>query len=71
MMRVDVDPGMLRWARRGAEVVLVAGQTVHYGCEQGGSILGETDRSQPLWVVSYLPEGSFESTLVAVETAWS
>lgn len=55
----------------GGTLTVVAGQTVHYGCEQGGAILGETDRSQALWVVSYLPEGSFESSLVAVETAWS
>jgi hypothetical protein len=77
----DIQPWDLPWAvvlangdrctLLGGTLTVVAGETVHYGCEQGGSILGETDRSQPLWVVSYLPEGAFESSLVAVETAWS
>lgn len=77
----DIQPWDLPWAvvlangdrctLLGGTLTVVAGQTVHYGCEQGGAILGETDRSQPLWVVSYLPAGSFESSLVAVETAWS
>lgn len=31
----------------------VAGQTISYGCEHYGTILGEPDRSQPDWVVSY------------------
>ncbi len=31
----------------------VAGQTIYYGCEYCGTILGEPDRSQSVWVVSY------------------
>ena len=50
---------------------VLAGQIVHYGCTEGGMVLGETDRSQPLWTVSYLAEGEVASTLVAVAVAWS
>ncbi len=77
----DIQPWDLPWAvvlangdrctLLGGTLTVVAGQTVHYGCEQGGSILGVTDRSQSVWVVNYLPEGAFETSLVAVETAWS
>jgi hypothetical protein len=34
-------------------------------------VLGETDRGQPTWKVSYLPEGDFASGLVDVVAAWS
>ena len=34
-------------------------------------VLGQTDRSQPLWTVSYLAEGEVASRLVAVTVAWS
>ena len=50
---------------------VLAGQIVHYGCTEGGMVLGETDRSQPLWTVSYLAEGEVASRLVAVTVAWS
>ena len=50
---------------------LMAGQTVHYGCVEGGMVLGQTDRTQPLWTVSYLAEGEVASHLVAVTVAWS
>jgi hypothetical protein len=50
---------------------VMAGQVVHYGCTDGGMILGETDRSQPIWRVNYLPEGDVASNLVEVVTAWS
>ena len=52
-------------------LTVMAGQTVHYGCVEGGMVLGETDRSQPLWTVSYLAEGDVASSLVGVTTAWS
>ena len=48
-----------------------AGQTVHYGCANGGTILGEVQHQDALWTVSYLAEGEVASTLVAVDTAWS
>ncbi len=50
---------------------VMAGQIVHYGCVEGGMVLGQTDRSQPLWTVSYLAEGEVASRLVAVTVAWS
>ncbi len=52
-------------------LTVMAGQTVHYSCAQGGMVLGELDRSQPLWMVSYVGEGERASRLVAVTTAWS
>ena len=50
---------------------VVAGQVAHYGCEQGGMILGETDQTQPVWTVSYVAEGEVASNLVDVVTAWT
>jgi hypothetical protein len=52
-------------------LMTMAGQVVHYGCTDGGMILGETDRSQPVWRVNYLAEGDVASNLVEVVTAWS
>jgi hypothetical protein len=52
-------------------LTVMAGQTVHYGCVDGGMVLGETERSQPVWTVSYLAEGEFASSLVDVAVAWS
>jgi hypothetical protein len=50
---------------------VMAGQIVHYGCVEGGMVLGQTDRSQPLWAVNYLAAGDVASRLVAVTAAWS
>ncbi len=52
-------------------LIVLAGQTVHYGCVEGGMVLGETDRTQPVWTVSYLAEGESASRLVDVAVAWS
>ncbi|MDQ3227755.1 MAG: hypothetical protein M3Q50_14135 [Chloroflexota bacterium] len=52
-------------------MIEMAGQTVHYGCEDGGMVLGETDRSQSVWTVSYLSQGTFASDTVEVVTAWT
>ena len=52
-------------------LTVMAGQTVHYGCVDGGMVLGETDRSQPVWRVNYLAEGDVASSLVDVDVAWS
>jgi hypothetical protein len=49
----------------------LAGEAVYYGCANGGSILGEVDRSAPLWVVNYLADGAIASELVDVTVAWS
>lgn len=55
----------------GGTLTVVAGQVAHYGCTGGGLVLGETDRSQPMWVVNYIAEGEYVTTLVDVVTAWS
>ena len=52
-------------------LTFMAGQVVHYGCEQGGMILGETDHTQAVWTVSYVAEGEVASNLVDVVTAWT
>ena len=74
------DPGQLPWVLElangercyqfGGTLEGVAGQVVHYGCAGGGSVVGEPDRSQPLWTVSYLPADGAATDLVAVTTAW-
>ena len=51
--------------------VTLAGDAVYYGCANGGSILGEVDRSQPVWSVNYLAADSVASQLVDVTAAWS
>jgi hypothetical protein len=78
---VSIEPWDLPWALElangdqctllGGTLTEMAGQTVHYGCSDGGAILGETDRSQPVWTVSYLAEGEVASTHVPVTVAWS
>jgi hypothetical protein len=55
----------------GGTLTVIAGQVAHYGCTGGGLVLGQTDRRQPIWVVSYLAEGEYVTTLVEVMTAWS
>ncbi len=49
----------------------MAGQVAHYSCADGGIVLGETDRSQPVWTVTYLAAGEVASSLVEVIAAWS
>jgi hypothetical protein len=34
-------------------------------------ILGEADRSQPIWTVTYLAEGEVATNLVDVASAWT
>ena len=52
-------------------LTVMAGQTVHYGCADGGMVLGEIDHRQPVWQANYLAEGATASNLVEVVTAWS
>ena len=78
---LSIEPWDLPWALELANgdqctllhgtLTVMAGQTVHYGCADGGMILGETDHSQPVWTVNYLAEGDTASQLVDVVTAWS
>jgi hypothetical protein len=76
-----IEPWDLPWALElangdqctllGGTLTVMAGQTVHYGCADGGAILGETDHRQPVWQVNYLAEGEVASQLVDVVAAWS
>jgi hypothetical protein len=76
-----LDPWDLPWAlelTNGERCTLLhgtlsvlAGQIVHYGCVDGGMVLGETNRTQPVWTVSYLAPGEVASSLVEVTAAWS
>jgi hypothetical protein len=78
---VSIDPWDLPWALElvngdqctllGGTLTVQAGQTVHYGCVGGGTILGEVRHQDALWTVNYLAEGEVASRLVAVNTAWS
>jgi hypothetical protein len=78
---VSIDPWDLPWALElangdqctllGGTLTVQAGQTVHYGCRDGGTILGEVQHQDAVWSVNYLAEGDAASTLIAVNTAWS
>jgi hypothetical protein len=78
---VSIDPWDLPWAVElangdrctllGGTLTVVAGQTAHYGCEDGGVVFGEVNHVRPLWTVNYLAEGDAASTLVDVVAAWS
>ena len=78
---VTIAPWDLPWALELANgdqctllhgtLTMMAGQVAHYGCANGGLVLGETDRGQPVWRVNYLAEGDVASNLVDVVAAWS
>jgi hypothetical protein len=78
---VSLDPWDLPWALElangdqctllGGTLTVVAGQTAHYGCVNGGVVFGEVNHVRPLWTVNYLAEGDVASRLVDVVAAWS
>ena len=78
---VSIDPWDLPWALElangdqctllGGTLTVMAGQTAHYGCRDGGSILGEVQHQEAVWTVNYLAAGDPASTLVEVSTAWT
>lgn len=81
--RVDVviDPLEIPWALElangsrcglltGATAVL-AGQRINYGCDDGGQVIGEVDRSAAMWNVAYLAEGASATDQIDVVTAWT
>jgi hypothetical protein len=78
---VSIDPWDLPWALELANgdqctllhgtLTIMAGQTAHYGCRDGGTILGEVQHQDAVWTVNYLAAGDAASTLVEVVTAWS
>jgi hypothetical protein len=80
-MTPDLTASQLPWAlelANGERCTLLSGATVgiagmrlNYGCAGHGSVVGEIDRSQPFWAVSYLPESGVATSLVEVTAAWS
>jgi hypothetical protein len=78
---VSIDPWDLPWALElangeqctllGGTLSVQAGQTVHYGCLEQGTILGEVQHQDAVWTVNYLAEGEVASSLVPVTVAWS
>jgi hypothetical protein len=78
---VSIEPWDLPWAVELANgdqctllhgtLTIMAGQTAHYSCRDGGAILGEVQHQDALWTVNYVAEGDTASTLVTVDTAWS
>ncbi|MCC6314583.1 MAG: hypothetical protein IT337_11295 [Thermomicrobiales bacterium] len=48
-----------------------AGLRVNYGCTGGGVLLGEPDRSGPVWTVDLLPTDGIATTDVEVVAAWA
>jgi hypothetical protein len=78
---VALEPWDLPWALElangdqctllGGTLTVVAGETVHYGCADGGTILGEVQHQEARWSVHYLASGEVASRLVEVVAAWS
>jgi hypothetical protein len=50
---------------------VIAGESVYYACQNGGSILGDLNRDRPVWTVSYLADGAVGTTLTSVAVAWN
>jgi hypothetical protein len=78
---VALEPWDLPWALElangdqctllGGTLTVVASETAHYGCADGGVVLGEVNHRQPVWTVNYLAQGEVASRLVEVVAAWS
>ncbi|MDQ3694369.1 MAG: hypothetical protein M3464_12175 [Chloroflexota bacterium] len=47
-----------------------AGMRINYFCSGGGAILGEPDRSRPVWTVIYVREGAYMTDLIDVTVVW-
>ncbi|MFN8590496.1 MAG: hypothetical protein U0031_03460 [Thermomicrobiales bacterium] len=78
---VAIDPLDIPWAielangarcglMTGATTVL-AGERMNYVCDDGGFVLGEVDRSLPVWNVSYLGKNTFATDFIPVTIAWT
>ena len=78
---VSIEPWDLPWAVElangdrctllGGTLTVLAGQTAHYGCAEGGTILGEVQHQNAVWTVHYLAKDDIASSLVPVTVAWS
>jgi hypothetical protein len=42
---------------------------INYGCP-GGSVIGDVDRTLPVWAVSYLANDATATDLIEVTAAW-
>ena len=49
---------------------IFAGMRLNYACDDQGSVLGDVDRGEPVWTVSYLPPDGIASELMEVTIAW-
>ena len=78
--RQELDLTRLPWALElangarctmlGGATFLIVGMRVNYGCEGGGSVVGEPDRSHATWHVFFLAPGAFVLEQEEVEVAW-
>lgn len=50
---------------------VVADERINYGCESGGYVIGELDRSGPVWMASFLANDAYASDLVPVAVVWT
>lgn len=48
----------------------VAGMRINYGCPGGGQVVGDLDRSLPVWRVFYQKQGASALEQVGVRVAW-
>lgn len=74
--RPDPLPWALELANGERRVILsgatqvFAGMRVNYGCEGQGSVIGEVDESDTVWLVQYLAPDGVATELVEVRAAW-
>jgi hypothetical protein len=81
LAEVAIDPLSIPWAIELANgdrcglltgaTAVVAGMRINYGCEGGGSIVGELDRSAAVWTANYYDEQALGTELVEVATVWT
>ena len=50
---------------------VLAGLRANYSCDSNGLVIGDVDRGQPVWTVSYLADGEVGTHVVEVAVAWS
>lgn len=48
----------------------IAGMRLNYGCENRSGVLGDVDRSQPLWRVFVRPASGWTVRRIGVAVAW-
>ena len=78
---VGIDPLSLPWAVELADgerctlltgaTAVVAGMRINYGCDGGGSIVGDLQRGPTVWTANYYDEQAVGTELVEVATVWT